>query len=323
MNQGISRRDAMKAIGAAAIVGSLPGAVRATPQAAALPSSKKLRIAHMTDFHVQPERRANEGMIAALQHAQSLKDQPQLIVTGGDSIMDAFESDDARTKIQWDIWRSAIKNECGVPVKSCIGNHDIWGWNKAKSKATGNEPNYGKQRAVEMLEIPARHYAHDLPNNWKLIVLDSVQSDGGSSYRAFIDPEQLGWLQGELRSTPAAKSIVILSHIPIMAAAAILWAKQNEQGDFTISGAYVHQDVQKLKTLFAAHPNVKLCVSGHLHHVDRADYNGVTYLCNGAVCGNWWKGRHKDTDEGYAVLDLFDDGRFEHQYVKYGWRAQK
>ncbi|MEX2092204.1 MAG: hypothetical protein WD971_05980, partial [Pirellulales bacterium] len=73
--------------------------------------------------------------------------------------------------------------------------------------------------------------------------------------------------------------------------------------------------------LFAKHPNVKLCISGHLHLLDRVDYNGVTYLCNGAVSGNWWGGRHKDCDEGYAVVDLYDDGTFEHEYVKYGWKA--
>ncbi len=83
----------------------------------------------------------------------------------------------------------------------------------------------------------------------------------------------------------------------------------------------MHKDCLELKDLFAQHPNVKLCLSGHLHLLDRVDYNGVTYLCNGAVSGNWWKGRHKDCDEGYAVIDLYDDGSFEHQYVKYGWKA--
>jgi 3',5'-cyclic-AMP phosphodiesterase len=56
--------------------------------------------------------------------------------------------------------------------------------------------------------------------------------------------------------------------------------------------------------------------------VDRVDYNGVSYLCNGAVCGSWWKGRHHDCDEGYAVLDLYDDGSFDCEYMKYGWKAE-
>ncbi len=51
------------------------------------------------------------------------------------------------------------------------------------------------------------------------------------------------------------------------------------------------------------------------------DYNGVTYLCNGAVCGGWWKGDYQETKPGFALVDLYDDGTFEHQYVHTGWEA--
>jgi Icc protein len=85
----------------------------------------------------------------------------------------------------------------------------------------------------------------------------------------------------------------------------------------------MHIDARKIKQLFAKHPNVKLCMSGHLHLVDRVDFGGVTYFCNGAVSGNWWKGKRQDCDAGYAVLDLFDDGSFERQYIEYGWKARK
>jgi hypothetical protein len=54
--------------------------------------------------------------------------------------------------------------------------------------------------------------------------------------------------------------------------------------------------------------------------VDRAEYNGVTYICDGAVCGAWWKGNHAECDEGYGVFDLFDDGTFAHRYITYGWQ---
>ena len=132
--------------------------------------------------------------------------------------------------------------------------------------------------------------------------------------------EQLDWLRRTVGEIPAKTPVLILSHIPILSASAILWGR-DENGNITVSVSLMHGDCIHLKDLFARHPNVKLCLSGHLHLVDRVDYNGVTYLCNGAVSGNWWKGRHKDCDEGYAVLDLYDDGSFDHQYVKYGWQA--
>jgi 3',5'-cyclic AMP phosphodiesterase CpdA len=141
-----------------------------------------------------------------------------------------------------------------------------------------------------------------------------------SGYIGQLDEPQFDWLKQTLRDTPATTPVVVLSHIPILSASAVLWA-QRPDDDFRISRALMHQDCLELKDLFAKHPNVKLCLSGHLHLCDRVDYNGVTYLCNGAVSGNWWKGRHKDCDEGYAVVDLYDDGSFEHEYVKYGWKA--
>lgn len=58
-----------------------------------------------------------------------------------------------------------------------------------------------------------------------------------------------------------------------------------------------------------------------MHRLDRVDYAGVSYLCNGAVSGNWWKGAHYECNEGYTLIDLFDDGGWEQTYVTYGWKA--
>ena len=33
------------------------------------------------------------------------------------------------------------------------------------------------------------------------------------------------------------------------------------------------------------------------------------------------RGQHKDCDEGDAVINLYDDGSFDHEYVTYGWKA--
>jgi len=319
MSEHFSRREAIKVIGATAALAGLSRDRAAHAAGASTRRTRALRLAHLTDIHVQPELKADQGMIACLHHVQSLNDKPQLILTGGDSVMDSFEADDARTTLQWNLWRGVLKNECSIPIRSAIGNHDVWGWNKNKSKATGEEPNYGKKRAIEMLHLQERYYSFD-SEGWHFLVLDGIQPDG-DGYRAFLDEEQFDWLSRDLAALDPKTPVLVLSHIPIMAASAILWAKQNQHGDYNIPSSLIHLDAVKIKDLFAKHPNVKLCLSGHLHDLDRIDYNGVAYLCNGAVSGNWWKGRHKDTDEGYAIIDLYDDGSFEHEYVKYGWKA--
>jgi 3',5'-cyclic AMP phosphodiesterase CpdA len=319
----ITRRDSIISMGAAAagLVAWSESPRWANAETSAASRKRAIRVAHLTDLHVQPELRAAEGMGACLRHVQELVDKPGLILTGGDSVMDSFEADDARTALQWKIWTDVLKGDCSIPVRSCIGNHDVWGWDKARSKTSGSEPNWGKNRATEMLGLDQRFYTFSQAG-WQFVVLDSVHSPpaGHGGYTGMLDDEQYDWLARTLRDAPVTTPVLILSHIPILSAAAILWAGEKEQ-NFNISQALMHTDCVKLKDLFAQHPNVKLCLSGHLHLVDRTDYNGVTYLCNGAVSGNWWKGRHKDCDEGYSVLDLYDDGSFDHQYVKYGWKA--
>jgi hypothetical protein len=42
-------------------------------------------------------------------------------------------------------------------------------------------------------------------------------------------------------------------------------------------------------------------------------------ISNGAVSGNWWKGKRYFTDNGYAMVNLYNDGSFENEYVPYGF----
>jgi len=130
------------------------------------------------------------------------------------------------------------------------------------------------------------------------------------------------WLRGELQSTPAKTPIVVLSHIPILCGCAFLDGHNEKSGNWVVPGAWMHLDARQIKDLFFQHRNVRLCLSGHIHLQDRLDYNGVTYLCNGAVCGGWWKGNYQETQPGYALIDLYDDGTFKHEYVRFGWRGE-
>lgn len=115
--------------------------------------------------------------------------------------------------------------------------------------------------------------------------------------------------------------MVVVSHIPILSASAYFDGDNEKDGDWKVPGAWMHIDARRIKDLFARHANVHLCLSGHIHLVDRVDDLGVTYLCNGAVSGAWWKGPNRECDAGYCVVDLYDDGSFEHAYVTYGWQG--
>jgi hypothetical protein len=148
--------------------------------------------------------------------------------------------------------------------------------------------------------------------------LDSTQLNPVGGYIAYLDPEQLSWLQDELKQVPPDKFICIVSHIPILSiCAGLFFDKTEANGDLKIQRNLMHTDFLTLKKIFLNYPNIKLCMSGHIHLQDELDYLGITYYCNGAVCGNWWSGAFQEFDPAYAVMELHDDGSFKRTFMKY------
>ena len=319
-----NRRDVLRWSAAAASVAALPaGAATTRPSA-----SRALRIVHLTDAHVQPEHGGADGTRAAFRHAQS-NFSPDLIVAGGDQIMDALAHPAERVGPLFDLWNEIVRQECHTPIVHAIGNHDIWGWADAKqSRTTGAEPRYGKAWAIESFGMAVPFYSLD-KNGWHVVVLDSVQFDGGGAYVAMLDEPQFAWLEADLVAVAPTTPVVVFSHVPILAACPLLFDEKSPttQARFPkprwgFSRALMHVDARRIKDLFKRHPNVKLALSGHIHLRDRVDYLGVTYLCNPAVSAGWWRGPMQEFGNAYAVLDLFADGTFDHQVVDFGWTNQ-
>ncbi len=325
MEHTISRRGLIGSVAglSAGVVGaSMLG--ESTLAAVTAPGRRaSLRIAHLTDLHIQPERAAAEGVAACLRHVQAHASKPDLIITGGDTIMDSFEADEARTTTQWDLWSRVIRAECSLPVLSVVGNHDIWGWNKGKSRTRGSEARWGKKWVCEQFARD-KTYASTERAGWRIILLDSTQvdKDDANGYDAFLDEEQFNWLDGELKSA-GNTPVLIVSHIPILSVTVFHGIKPDNKGDLKVSGGLMHTDFERLRALFAKHRNVKLCLSGHMHLLDRCELDGVTYICGGAVSGGWWKGNHKTCQPGYGVTELRDDGTFTYEYLPYGWVARE
>lgn len=334
-NSNPSRRDVLRAGGALAAGAVLGGiglggfgarkADAALPDRSASPNRKRvLRLGHLTDVHVQPELAADQGLAACLKHVQELPDKPDVIFNGGDAVMDSLAVGADRTRLLWKLWTDIWRQDCSIPVEHCLGNHDAWGWDKKKSGLKGDEPKYGKQWAMEVLglERPYRSFGRA---GWHFVVLDSVFFDASRVYIGRLDDEQFQWLADDLQKTDSRTPVCIVSHIPIFSAAALFDSKA--EGDaingFRVPPHLMHVDARRLNRLFLQHPNVRMCISGHLHLLERVDYDGVTYLCNGAVSGNWWKGKREQCDAGYALVDLYDDGSFERSYVEYGWKARE
>lgn len=255
-------------------------------------------------------------MAKALQHVQQLPRGVDFIINGGDSIMDSLEADKQTTQRQWDLFRSILKKENSLPIYHCIGNHDVWGWFIKQNKPETDKL-YGKAWVVDTLEIRNRFYSFS-KGKWHFIVLDSTQLNPAGGYIAFLDREQLDWLKQELSATPTDQFICIVSHIPILSICAGLFFDRTEaNGDLKIQRNLMHTDFLVLKKMFLQYSNIKLCLSGHIHLQDELNYLGIRYYCNGAISGNWWNGSFQEFAPAYAVIDLYEDGSFQHTMINY------
>jgi 3',5'-cyclic AMP phosphodiesterase CpdA len=255
---------------------------------------------------------AAKGFSRCLDHIQSLPDKPDLIINSGDAIMDAHRGGRSVAEKQWRLWSEVVEKELSIPIVQSLGNHDIWVKNESPASILD-----GKKFALDKIQESDFYYSKDL-GAWHLISLDSISPNNeGKWYTGKIDEAQMHWLKNELNSIPSFKPVLIVSHIPILAACIFFDGNRFENNQWNVPGRWMHEDAHELKNLFLKHPNVKLAISGHIHLLDKVEYNGVTYCCNGAVSGAWWAGNYQQTKPGYAIIDLYADGRFTNQYTPY------
>jgi Icc protein len=296
----MERRSALKNIGGLLLVPSM-GMGSAAP-------NRVLRIAHLTDIHLKDQFGAPTKFVKCLQHVQQQK--PDLILNGGDVVFDMNKENIDTINRQWQLTKSILKAECSTPTHYCLGNHDIWWYENNKEQAI-----YGKQYSLDQLQLSKPYYSFNQAG-WKFIILDSVHLDiDGTWYIGKLGDEQFSWLENELRTSDPAVPVLVMSHIPILTAT--LMIEDNIINRWQMLGGDMHTDTAKIINLFYKHPNVKLCLSGHIHLRDKVVYNNVTYICNGAVSGAWWEGNKRQTAPGYGLIDLYADGTFDEKYINY------
>lgn len=320
----INRRGLFK-VGSAAAAGFLAsgGIVRAdaTELSGATSKKRSLRVVHMTDVHLAPDRGIPGNFCTTLHQIQSLKVKPDLILNGGDSILDAYGRDASGVKAQWDAFTGLLKSECDVPSAACIGNHDIWGWDKGRSGTTGSEPLYGKNWAMDVWHLTRPYHSFN-KGGWHFVVLDSCQLINGH-YSPKLDGEQLEWLKSDLEATPKNMPVMVMSHMPIFSVTGLSHGYINGEDAWSFWTGLMHTDSIEIRKLFGLFPNVKLAVSGHTHLVDRVDFNGVSYCCGGSVCGAWWRGAYREAQPGFSVYDLYTDGSFDREFVVADWAKER
>ena len=291
----------------AAASGALTGHNRAGRVDGAAPA---LRVAHITDVHLKDMLDAPRHFTDCLHNLQRLDRPVDFILNGGDIVFDMNKENLDVIGAQWKLMKGIMQSECSLPVHYALGNHDIW-WNENdKGQAL-----YGKQYSMDQLGLSKAYYSFD-KGGWKFIVLDSVHLDVDNTwYIGKLGDEQFHWLEETLGATDPHTPVLILSHIPILTATVLV--EDNIVNRWEVLGGQMHTDTARIISLLYGHPNVKLCLSGHIHLRERLVYDNLTFLCNGAVSGAWWKGNNRETAPGYGLIDLYPDGSFEERYIVY------
>jgi Icc protein len=317
-----TRRELLRAGAAGALLATMPGCAGPAGNTASSRTqthhSRVFRFVHLTDIHVQRELNGDKGFAKALTAVEALRPRPEFILTGGDLVFDAFEVTPQRAKELFTLYKKIVADNTSLTVHPCLGNHDIFGW---KSPGVDSRsPGYGKAMAMDYLGMSDSCYHFDY-HGWRFFVLDNIQSAANEDgYRGGLSPQQTEWLADALRQTPAAQPIVVCEHIPLITVTAFAHEGMMTDGAWRFRDNFVCGDATaRLKLL--RERNVRLSLSGHIHERDRIEYCGTTFINDGAVCGAWWKGPNRGVEEGFGVIDVRDDGSFDHQYFDYGWQA--
>jgi len=291
--------------------GALGAAALALPRlcaAAGVPPD--FTVAFFTDTHVNGLKGAAEGLKRAVDHAMAQPVPPDLLITGGDLVMDILDTGVTAADRQYDLFDTAFEG-VGVPVHHCLGNHDCLGVSAASGVRKRN-PLFGKGYFLQRFGVDKTYRSFD-HGGWHFVLLDSV-GIRKREYTAHVDAVQLAWLQKDLAATD--KPTVVAMHIPLFTS---YWEYENGTATPDPRKAVV-SNCHEVANVLHRH-DVKLVLGGHLHINESWTFKGIEYANVGAVSGAWWNGPRDGFEEGYALLS-FRNHRVSWEYVDYGWEAR-
>lgn len=304
----ISRRHLLTSVGCTA-----SAAVLSTQPAEAL-ELPDFTFVHITDTHIQPELRAKEGVRSCFNAIKRLPIKPDLVLAGGDLIMDAMFTEHKRSDMLYDLWQEETR-ALGLRMHYAIGNHDVYGMHTAKTGGDTHQ-DYGKKLYKRRLGLPNTYSVFD-HRGWRFFCLDSIQLSKEGGWEGGIDTNQMNWIDEILRKTPKSMPIVFLTHVPIFTVV----AQYTVATTAVLSSAMVVKNGKQFKEMIQGY-NVKAVLQGHTHVVEEVNYLGVRYITGGAVCGEWWKGHRLGVHpEGFVELSV-RKGELSWKYHSYGWKAK-
>ena len=151
-------------------------------------TENSFRFVFMTDIHVQPELKGDEGFKQAIIKVNQLN--PDFVITGGDLVFDALGQSYERTTQLYDMYFDVCKN-FNLPVYNTIGNHEVFGLYE-KSGISPEHKEYGKQMYKNRTGYEKTYFSFD-HKGWHFMLLDGIGFTEDRQYYGHIDQDQMAW----------------------------------------------------------------------------------------------------------------------------------
>ena len=286
------------------------GASILPPSHTDLPEAGTFDFIFFTDTHIQPELDAARG--CGMCFAKIKAQKADFAIQGGDHVFDASAVGSSRAHSLYSLYKDTEKS-IDIPIHHVIGNHDIFGVYE-RSGVPLTEPGQGKTLYTELMGKTYYSFDH---KGYHFIVLDSIQLTSDRSWEALIDPEQKAWLKADLEALPKGMPVIVTVHCPLVMGA-LMYGKQDLHHPPAYQEAYVSNAYEIIPMLQQF--NVLGVLQGHIHINEVVTFNRIPYITAGAVSGNWWRGSHLGTPEGFMVVTL-DQGKMRWRYETYGFQA--
>jgi 3',5'-cyclic AMP phosphodiesterase CpdA len=185
------------------------------------PGADTFTFLHVSDPHTSPANLARLERVRQI----AVERKPAFVLITGDLIADALRAGEADARSQFELYKKTI-DTFPMPVRSALGNHDIFGIERDASKVSADHPLYGKKMFRHYLGPDYYSFDHGKVH---FVVLDTVDVDD-TKYYGHVDAEQLAWIERDLAWVPAGTTIVAVTHIPLITGALSAWGYREGMG---------------------------------------------------------------------------------------------
>jgi len=265
------------------------------------------KLLFLTDVHARKDKGAPEALAQAAAEINRLR--PDLILGGGDFIHGGFDGDPEVSRERFRVFRE-FADQLEAPAEWMIGNHDY-----ARAVDDSGRVLKGDPRNLfrEVMNIDRTYRAFDF-GAYRFVLLDPVEVVGGDlRYRGWVGAAQLKWLKEEIANQPADRPFVLCSHIPLRTT----FMQAIESATAALPENLVVGNANEVLACFEG-CRLELVLQGHLHVDESIRWNGTTFVMGGAVCGKWWQGANRGTEEGFGLFSG-EPLAGSYRYIDYQW----